>query len=164
MSNNGWIGVDLDGTLAQYNGWQGEDHIGEPIPAMVERIKKWLSEGTEVKIFTARVSHHPHAEDYIREWCEKHVGAVLPVTATKDYGMVELWDDRCVQVIPNTGIAVQDQLSLMKKKCECYGSICIGNCSVFPYSPLWGNCRHDENRTHKCNEEDCPKTLNRSED
>lgn len=39
----------------------------------------------------------------IEEWCRKHIGEVLPVVCTKDFGMVELWDDRCVQVIPNTG-------------------------------------------------------------
>lgn len=44
-SQQGWIGVDLDGTLAHYDGWKGADHIGEPIPAMVERVKQWLSEG-----------------------------------------------------------------------------------------------------------------------
>jgi hypothetical protein len=31
MSTGGWIGVDLDGTLAHYDGWKGIDHIGEPI-------------------------------------------------------------------------------------------------------------------------------------
>ena len=30
---------DLDGTLAEYNGWVSEEHIGDPIPAMVERVK-----------------------------------------------------------------------------------------------------------------------------
>lgn len=37
--NAGWYAVDLDGTLAHYDGWRGEDHIGDPIPPMVERIK-----------------------------------------------------------------------------------------------------------------------------
>ena len=41
---NGWIGVDLDGTLAHYEGWQGETHIGAPISAMVERVKRWLGD------------------------------------------------------------------------------------------------------------------------
>ena len=40
-----WIGVDLDGTLAHYKGWKGRDHIGEPIPAMMQRVKQWLEEG-----------------------------------------------------------------------------------------------------------------------
>lgn len=54
MSNKGWIGVDLDGTLAHYDGWKGPEHIGAPIPAMVERVKAWLAEGKEVRISTAR--------------------------------------------------------------------------------------------------------------
>ena len=28
--STGWIDVDLDGTLAQYNGSKGVEHIGEP--------------------------------------------------------------------------------------------------------------------------------------
>ncbi len=54
---NGWIGVDLDGTLAQYDGWKGPDNIGDPIPLMVGRVKEWLEAGHEVRVFTARVSH-----------------------------------------------------------------------------------------------------------
>jgi len=102
---SGWIGVDLDGTIAMYGGWQGADHIGEPIPPMVERVKDWLARGIEVKIFTARVAFDEDGSvrKSIEMWCEKHIGATLPVTCSKDYGMVELWDDRCVQVIPNTG-------------------------------------------------------------
>lgn len=51
---DGWIGVDLDGTLAHYAGWVGPDHIGEPIPAMLARVQQWIAEGRTVKIFTAR--------------------------------------------------------------------------------------------------------------
>src|SRR5262245_48902352 len=28
----GWIGVDLDGTLAEYHGWKGIEHIDRPVP------------------------------------------------------------------------------------------------------------------------------------
>ena len=42
--SEGWIGVDLDGTLAEYLGWQGMGHIGEPIAPMVERVKAWLAQ------------------------------------------------------------------------------------------------------------------------
>jgi len=108
----GWIGVDLDGTLATYDGWVDEHHIGLPIPAMVARVKAWLAEGKEVRIFTARVAvadgnRATSSVDAIRasiqNWCRIHIGALLDITCTKDYGMIELWDDRCVQVIPNTG-------------------------------------------------------------
>jgi hypothetical protein len=36
----GWIGVDLDGTLAESTKWVSPSHIGEPIHKMVERVKK----------------------------------------------------------------------------------------------------------------------------
>jgi len=108
---NGWIGVDLDGTLAEYNGWVGPTHIGAPIPRMQQRIKQWLADGREVRIFTARVYAGGRVDNKeveqvqlaIKRWCAEHIGHVLPITCTKDYGMVELWDDRAVQVIPNTG-------------------------------------------------------------
>lgn len=108
-----WIGVDLDETLAEYNGEAcGLLIIGKPIPKMVNRVKKWLNEGKMVKIVTARVSDitcsvaGQKKEDVIKaihEWCKEHIGESLLVTSEKDHGMIELWDDRVVRVIPNTG-------------------------------------------------------------
>lgn len=127
MSTGGWIGVDLDGTLAQYDGWRGVEEIGPPIPAMVARVKAWLAEGREVRIFTARIFLTPRppgepdtdwdARQYAQSlaaatiigWCQKHLGAPLPVTCTKDFSMIELWDDRAVQVVFNTGARVGAQ-------------------------------------------------------
>jgi hypothetical protein len=108
----GWIGVDLDGTLAKYDRWRGIEHIGEPIPAMVERVKAWIANGERVKIFTARVSNSRDqeermlAERVIREWTKEHVGIPLEVTCCKDFAMIVLWDDRCVAVEHNTGRAL----------------------------------------------------------
>lgn len=102
----GWVGVDLDGTLARYDGWVGVTHIGEPVPAMRDRVVRWLEQGFDVRIFTARVSRpeqEPEAREAIEAWCREHIGRVLPITNVKDTKMVELWDDRAVQVIPNTG-------------------------------------------------------------
>lgn len=103
--SGGWIGVDLDGTLAEYGGWQGPDHIGKPIPLMLARVKAWIAADVAVKIFTARVAFDEDGSvrKAIENWCVTHIGISLPITNAKDYGMVELWDDRCVQVIPNTG-------------------------------------------------------------
>lgn len=99
---SGWIGVDLDGTLAHYAGWVGPDHIGEPIPAMLERVRKWIAEGHEVKIFTARCCV-PEQVPPIVAWLERYGLGGLEVTNVKDFGMAQLWDDRCVRVLPNTG-------------------------------------------------------------
>lgn len=103
---DGWIGVDLDGTLAEYDRWRGIEHIGAPIVPMVERVKRWLAEDRSVKVFTARVSNGDERASVIEaidSWCQEHVGVILPVTNVKDFGMDELWDDRAVGVEPNTG-------------------------------------------------------------
>lgn len=106
----GWIGVDLDGTLAHNTPGAGLDEIGKPIPQMVARVKRWIKEGRDVRIFTARVGTRSSVQSQkplIEAWCREHLGKKLPVTATKDYAMVELWDDRAVQVRPNTGEPVE---------------------------------------------------------
>jgi len=102
VTNGSWIGVDLDGTLAHYDGWKGPEHIGEPVPIMMARVKTWLAQGRRVKIMTARASD-PAQVVHVKKWLVKHVGIELEVTNVKDFQMVELWDDRAVQVIPNTG-------------------------------------------------------------
>lgn len=114
-AQQGWIGVDLDGTLAEYDGWQGVEHIGKPIPKMLERVKQWLNERRDVRIFTARAYRMLYPQGtpekaeadivikHIHAWLWENDLPPLPVTCFKDFGMVELWDDRCVQVIPNTG-------------------------------------------------------------
>lgn len=98
----GWIGVDLDGTLAEYDQWRGIEHIGLPIPAMAFRVKNWLANDHDVKIFTARACA-PEAIPFIEAWCVQHFGRKLPVTNVKDFAMIELWDDRAIQVEANTG-------------------------------------------------------------
>jgi len=54
---HGWIGVDLDGTLARHDTTTQFPKIGEPIPKMLERVKQMLNEGYRVKIMTARVAY-----------------------------------------------------------------------------------------------------------
>ena len=124
---SGWVGCDLDGTLAHYEGWVHHTHIGNPIPAMLDRIKSWRAQGIEVRIFTARVyplnlcvdvydfkypiaflrdAEYIQAIESIRaiqDWCIAHVGESLPVTNVKDYAMMQLWDDRAIGVETNTG-------------------------------------------------------------
>ena len=103
----GWRGVDLDGTLAHYDGWAGAGHVGEPIPLMVERVLRWLKKGDQVAIVTARVASEVDralARDAIEAWCLEHLGQVIPITSSKDFQMYELWDDRAIQIIHNTGV------------------------------------------------------------
>ena len=109
-----WIGVDLDGTLARCDG-QDVSGIGEPIPAMVDRVKEWLANGIEVRIVTARANARGWGTAgaveqmrMVQDWCEKHGLTRLEVTCEKDFAMIELWDDRAIQVELNTGRRVVD--------------------------------------------------------
>jgi hypothetical protein len=122
--------VDLDGTLALYEHWEGITKIGEPVPAMVRRVKDWIAEGRDVRIFTARVfpihaavgeTPDPksigqftwreieawQALTFIRAWSVQHIGQELAVTCQKSFDTAEIWDDRAVGVIPNRGIPVE---------------------------------------------------------
>jgi len=131
VNGEGWIGFDLDGTLAKYDGWQGLDHIGEPIEAMVRLAKKFHAEGKHIKILTARVAprqnedgvfgeqgiilkneygvdQHYVASYFIRKWCEANLGFVPEIVHQKDHLMLELYDDRVKQVVPNKGVLVED--------------------------------------------------------
>jgi len=76
---------------------------------MVQRVKEWLAQGKDVRIFTAPVNPNHPAFDVIRArraieaWCERHLGQVLPVTYEKDWDMELLVDDRARQVEHDTG-------------------------------------------------------------
>lgn len=115
--------MDLDGTLANYTTWKGITDVGAPVPRMLARVKDWIAAGVDVRIFTARAGEQLTQLQRdatliaIREWCIKHVGQSLPVTATKDFQMIELWDDRAVQVVPNTGERV-DEPAVFVGECE----------------------------------------------
>ena len=48
--------IDLDGTLARYDGWKGIEHIGDPIPVMYARVRDWIRSGEKCYLFTARIT------------------------------------------------------------------------------------------------------------
>lgn len=96
-----WIGVDLDGTLAEYTSSKNKS-IGDPIEPMMQRVKQWIDDGKEVRIFTARASD----EDQIKavaKWLSNQGIGDLAITNVKDFDMIELWDDKAIRVKRNTG-------------------------------------------------------------
>ena len=48
------------------------------------------------------------ASDYIHEWCRKNLGFTPDIVHQKDHLMLELYDDRVKQVVPNKGLLVED--------------------------------------------------------
>ncbi len=103
-----WTGVDLDGTLAYFSRVSSYDKIGEPVPAMLDLVKKMINHGIRVKIFTARVQD-PEQLPIIRKWLKDNGLPELEITNIKDYNMTRLYDDRCIQVERNTGRLIVDK-------------------------------------------------------
>ena len=116
MSNRGYYGFDLDGTLALYDGWKGADHIGEPNLPILEFAKARIKEfgPDSVRIITARVNpDNPESDvslNAIEQWVKKHIGVPLLIQHGKDYRLDRLVDDRALQIIPNSGEFVEDLL------------------------------------------------------
>lgn len=109
LTDENYVGVDIDGTQAYYDGWKGLEHIGEPISQMVEYVKFLLSKNIKVVHFTARVAtsdpeKYARAKKAIDDWSLKVYGQILPVTAVKDKDMVIYYDDKACSVIMNEGI------------------------------------------------------------
>lgn len=102
-----FIAVDLDGTLAHYDRFVGRTHIGEPVPSMLRLVRMLMNSGHVVIIFTSRVSDptKDNSDVYaaIHEWCEKHIGERLYVTATKWPYFNVIYDDAAVAVRTNQG-------------------------------------------------------------
>lgn len=147
-TGKGWYGFDLDGTLAKYDGWKGIDHIGDPVVPMVKLIRQMHDEGKVVKIMTARVAPKENPEtkpnpyrtgnwciqepdvqtwalkdewtplEFIQEWCYLTLGFVPEVVYQKDHLMLELYDDRVKQVVPNEGWLVEDIAKLKRQRAE----------------------------------------------
>ena len=72
-----WIGVDLDGTLAVAEPWQGFEHIGKPVPNMMKRLKIWIEMGYRVKILTARAQEPELAIPLLKSGCQNMVYLTL---------------------------------------------------------------------------------------
>ena len=115
-----WVGADFDGTLADFECDWPKDYrsVGKPIPRMVERVKRWILEGEDVRIFTARMDcFHPIAGQLTEEevktpleaWCLQHLGKVLPITNEKDYWCRKIYDDRVIHVEQDTGVILGEE-------------------------------------------------------
>lgn len=122
----GWIAVDMDGTLFEYTEWTKWNEFGKPIELMAARVKLWVSQGKDVRIFTARMPL-PHEQEIeqtcyrtgekfngvmmkkaIADHTEKHLGFRMRAQCYKDLYTIEIWDDRAIGVIANSGMTLVD--------------------------------------------------------
>ena len=111
MEKTECYGIDLDGTLAEYNGWKGPTHIGKAIPKMLDKVKSWVNKGIRIVIFTAR-AEDPDNVPAIVEWLEDNGIGGLEITNIKTPDISRIYDDRAIQVKRNEGTILGDE-SLM---------------------------------------------------
>lgn len=122
----------MDGTLFTYTHWVGWNKFGRPIQPMIDRVRAWLDADVEVRVVTARIGL-PVARDVmtgedvysrartgrcrmtrqefsdhemrlaVQDHLERHDLPRLRVQCYKNVDMIEIWDDRAVQVVANDG-------------------------------------------------------------
>lgn len=117
------IAVDLDATLAYGMVPYDPKRIGPPVLPMVLKVQRWLKQGKKVVILTARLNskvHTPVQLKYTRRligaYTKRYVGQRLPSTAEKHPMMSQIYDDKAIQVIPNTGKVVKWKSKTKGKK------------------------------------------------
>lgn len=113
------IAVDLDGTLAYYDGWKGVYHIGAPIRSVVNRVIKEHEAGNVLYIHTARISDQEDRDvalTCIETWltCHGLIKYFAGITCIKQKNFAEFWDDRAIQVVKNEGLFIESQSDFEK--------------------------------------------------
>jgi len=106
------IAVDLDGTLAAYDGWRGLEHIGEPLPGAVKAMWALYQAGCELVIYTCRCGNNGRGEfaggvsvqrwaEVVADWLLQHdfPPMHLHVDGGKPFADVYV-DDRALRVAP----------------------------------------------------------------
>ncbi len=97
--------------------------LGDPVPAMVRRVKKWCLDGYDVRVFTVRAADASQCA-LIGAWLKQHDLPALPITNVKAAGLLELWDDRAIRVRRNrgqpcSGCAGESRLSFHDSLTDC---------------------------------------------
>lgn len=78
------ICVDFDGVLAQYSGWKGSEHMGEPMPGAKEFLDQLNAKGYVIYIHSTRspssiiswVQKYGLAKDYFVRATNEKIAAV----------------------------------------------------------------------------------------
>ena len=87
-----WVGFDFDGVLVEFPA-PGEPY-GRDIPDMVNLLRLLLDHGITVKIFSARAGN-PISKSIVQSWLNLR-GLNIPITDTKDFSLVAIFDDLAI--------------------------------------------------------------------
>jgi len=110
MEGRQTIAVDLDGTIASYDGYKGAEEIGDPIPGAKE-FMALLCKKYKVLVFTCRVSveFNPgytgdHLKGIIVNWFQRHNIPYHEIYVGQGKPLASAYvDDRAVVCRPQEG-------------------------------------------------------------
>lgn len=119
MSELGWIGFDWDGTLVRHERSEGFLRSKPvPIEPMMALFKRYIAEGKNVRIVSARACERAGQVLIRRELDYLGITQVIPITNQKDLDMIVLYDDSAKQVVRNEGVLLEDVLGATRAKLE----------------------------------------------
>lgn len=112
------ICVDLDGVLAQYDGWKGVEHIGDPIPGAREFVMALCAIPAKVVIWTTRTNATANKDSglderelrlLVEDWLIKHRFPYDSIAGSEGKPLcVAFVDDRAVTCRPLKDIENKD--------------------------------------------------------
>ena len=123
------IAFDFDGVLAQYDGWKGYQHLGQPIEGMREVLQQLKSDGWKILIYTTR----GNAE--IAEWCIKYNMPVDYINMNPEIQgnnpgkpIADIYvDDRAIRFIGDVNKLIGDiQKYSFLNPCNTLNTVCQG--------------------------------------
>ena len=128
MNKKGTVCIDLDGTLAKYEGWQGKYHIGEPISGAKEFVEK-VAKLAKIIIYTCRLNYEFNDLDtnakreeikgYIETWLKKHEIPFDEIFCGQGKPVAEAYiDDRGVRCDPQNAHNPQSRYNVAFKQLE----------------------------------------------
>ncbi len=114
MPKDRTVAVDLDGTLAHYDGWKGPEHIGKPLKGAKEFMEWLRDEGYQAVVHTTRMNSKlnnmgvDEAKKFIEEWLEENKIPFHRVWDREGKPLAFAYvDDRAVPCTPIEGSEVQ---------------------------------------------------------
>ncbi|NTV55281.1 MAG: hypothetical protein HGA16_02160 [Candidatus Moranbacteria bacterium] len=84
------VSIDFDGVLSKYDGWKGEDILGDPFPGAKEFVLRLIETGYTPVVFTTRKAVR------VKPWLSEFGFPDIEVTDRK-YPSLAYIDDRCIR-------------------------------------------------------------------
>jgi hypothetical protein len=98
------VAVDLDGTLASFNGWKGYFEIGKPMHKIINQIRVFKKQGAHIIIHTCRTTTpdnkaFPEVIECVKKWLRKNSVPFDEIWCSTGKPFAHIYlDDRAVRV------------------------------------------------------------------